>query len=307
MQAPWRDRRGKFLPFKAAVLASLFVPAVLYALWFAAGDLGGRPVMETIHGSGLWAIRLLLISLTITPMARALDWPGLLLVRRNVGVAAACYAVFHLCLYIVDQNFKLLTVISEIALRFYLTIGFAALLVLLALAITSADAWVKKLGRNWKRLHKLAYPVGAVALLHFYIQSKLNVSEPVFVSGLFVWLMAWRTLPEAWRRKQGVAFTAALYSGLAVLSGLVTAAMEFGWYGVATKVNPWRVLYANESIDRGLRPAHWVFVVTAALVVVFVARRLSRRNPVKRGYARSAYIVGRRDHLTLPGLRATGW
>jgi len=283
MQAPWRDRRGKFLPFKAAVLASLFVPAVLYALWFAAGDLGGRPVMETIHGSGLWAIRLLLISLTITPMARALDWPGLLLVRRNVGVAAACYAVFHLCLYIVDQNFKLLTVISEIALRFYLTIGFAALLVLLALAITSADAWVKKLGRNWKRLHKLAYPVGAVALLHFYIQSKLNVSEPVFVSGLFVWLMAWRTLPEAWRRKQGVAFTAALYSGLAVLSGLVTAAMEFGWYGVATKVNPWRVLYANESIDRGLRPAHWVFVVTAALVVVFVARRLSRtRQPMRR-------------------------
>ncbi len=283
MQAPWRDRRGKFLPFKAAVLASLFVPGVLYALWFTAGDLGGRPVMETIHGTGLWAIRLLMISLAITPMARALEWPGLLLVRRNVGVAAACYAVAHLCLYIVDQNFKLLTVISEIALRFYLTIGFAALLVLLALAITSTDAWVKKLGRNWKRLHKLAYPVGAVALLHFYIQSKLNVSEPVFVSGLFVWLMAWRTVPEAWRRKQGIAFTAALYSGLAILSGLTTAAMEFGWYGAATKVNPWRVLYANESIDRGLRPAHWVFVVTASLVVVFVARKLSRtRQPMRR-------------------------
>jgi methionine sulfoxide reductase heme-binding subunit len=283
MNAPWRDRRGKFLPFKAAVLVSLLVPGSLYAMWLATGELGGRPVMEMIHGAGLWAIRLLLISLAITPFARALDWPALLLVRRNVGVAAACYAVAHLFLFVVDQNFKLLTVISEIALRFYLTIGFASLLVLLALAMTSTDGWVKKLGRNWKRLHRLAYPLGAVALLHFYIQSKLNVSEPVFVSGLFVWLMAWRAVPEAWRRKQGVAFTAALYSGLAVVSGVATAAMECGWYGLTTKVNPWRVLYANETIDRGLRPAHWVFVVTASLVVVFIVRRLSHtRQPIRR-------------------------
>ncbi|MDB5404271.1 MAG: methionine sulfoxide reductase heme-binding subunit [Acetobacteraceae bacterium] len=280
---PWRDRRGRFLPFKAAVLASLFVPGALYAFWLATGELGGRPVMEAIHGMGLWTIRLLLVSLAITPFARALDLPSLLLVRRNVGVAAACYAVAHLSLYVVDQNFKLLTVVGEIALRFYLTIGFVALLVLLALAVTSTDAWVKKLGRNWKRLHRLAYPVGAVALLHFYIQSKLNVSEPVFVSGLFVWLMAWRVVPETWRRTQGIAFVAALYGGLAVVSSVATAGLEFAWYGLATKVNPLRVLYANETIGRGLRPAHWVFVVTASLVVVFVVRRLGRsRQPIRR-------------------------
>lgn len=283
MILPWRDRRGRFLPFKATVLASLFVPGVLYGFWLATGQLGGRPVMEAIHGTGLWAIRLLMISLAITPFARALDLPSLLLVRRNVGVAAACYAVAHLSLYVVDENFRVLTVVSEIALRFYLTIGFISLLVLLALAMTSTDGWVKKLGRNWKRLHRLAYPVGAVALLHFYIQSKLNVSEPVFVSGLFVWLMAWRTVPEAWRRNQGIAVTAALYSGLAVFSGLVTAGLEFAWYGLTTKINPLRVLYANETIARGLRPAHWVFVVTAALVVVFVVRRLGgSRQPVGR-------------------------
>ena len=282
MNAPWRDRRGKFLRFKAAVLVSLLIPGALYAMWLATGELGGRPVMEMIHGAGLWAIRFLLISLAITPFARALDWPALLLVRRNVGVAAACYAVVHLFLYVVDQNFKVLTVISEIALRFYLTIGFAALLVLLALAVTSTDKWVKKLGPNWKRLHRLAYPFGAVALLHFYIQSKLNVSEPVFVSGLFVWLMVWRSLPEVWRRKQGIAFTGALYSGLAVVSGLATAVLEFCWYGLATKVNPWRVLAANETIGRGLRPAHWVFVIGVSLVVVFIARRLARtRQPVR--------------------------
>ena len=286
MNVPWRDRRGRFLPFKASVLVSLCIPGAVYAVWLATGQLGARPVMEAVHGTGLWAVRLFLISLTITPFARALDWPSLLLVRRNVGVAAACYAVAHLSLYIADQNFNILTVISEIALRFYLTIGFITLLVLLALAVTSTDAWVKKLGRNWKRLHRLAYPFAAVALLHFYIQSKLNVSEPVFVSGLFIWLMAWRVLPESWRRDQRLGFTAVLYGALAVLSGLVTALLEFGWYGLATKVNPLRVLYANESIARGLRPAHWVFVVTVSLAAVFVMRRLQRSmQPGRRAIA----------------------
>jgi methionine sulfoxide reductase heme-binding subunit len=283
MNLPWRDRRGKFLPFKVGVLAALLVPGVLLGYWLATGQLGARPVMEAIHGTGLWAIRCFIIALAITPFARALDWPGLLLVRRNVGVAAACYAVAHLSLYIVDQNFKLGTVVSEIALRLYLTIGFITLLVLLALAITSTDAWVKKLGRNWKRLHRLSYPFAAVALLHYHIQSKLNVSEPVFVSGLFVWLMAWRALPETWRRDQRLSVTAAVYAGLAVVSGLATAVLEFGWYGLTTRVNPWRVIAANETIARGLRPAHWVFVVTAGLILVFLSRRLLRTSrPVRR-------------------------
>ncbi len=283
MRAPWRDRHGRLLRLKAIVLALLVVPGALYAFWLTSDQLGGRPVMEAIHGTGLWAIRFLLISLAITPFARALDWPSLLLVRRSVGVAAACYAAAHLSLYVVDQNFRLLIVMKEIALRFYLTIGFVTLLVLLALAVTSTDDWVKNLGPNWKRLHRLAYPFGAVALLHFYIQSKSNVSEPVFVSGLFIWLMAWRALPERWRRKQGLTYIIALYGGLAVVSSLATAGLETAWYGLTTRINPWRVLYANEAIARGLRPAHWVFVVTASLALIFVVRRLGRfRRPVGR-------------------------
>jgi sulfoxide reductase heme-binding subunit YedZ len=177
-------------------------------------------------------------------------------------------------------------VVSEIALRFYLTIGFIALLVLIALAWTSTDGWTKRLGRNWKRLHRLAYPVGVVALLHYFIQSKLNVSEPVFVSGLFIWLMGWRLLPEAWRRRQGFGLLATLYGGLAVMSAALTAGVEFAWYGLATRVDPFRVLAANETIVRGLRPAHWVLVVTLALVVVILVRRLTRlQAPVRRAVA----------------------
>jgi sulfoxide reductase heme-binding subunit YedZ len=115
-----------------------------------------------------------------------------------------------------------------------------------------------------------------VALLHFFIQSKLNVSEPVFVSGLFLWLMLWRAMPEAWRRQPGIGVTAALYGALAVTSTLGAAALEFAWYDLTTRVDPFRVLAANETIVRGLRPAHWVFVVTAGLAAVFVARRIGR-------------------------------
>lgn len=282
MTPPWRDRRGRFLPFKAAVLAALFVPAILYAYWLGADQLTGRPVMQLVHGSGLWAIRLLLISLAITPFARALDWNGLLLVRRNVGVAAACYAVLHLALYIVDQNFRLLTVVSEIALRFYLTIGFGALLVMLALAWTSTDAWMKRMGQTWKRLHRLAYPVGAVALLHFFLQAKLNVSQPVFLSGVFLWLMLWRLQPEAWRRRQGLGFNAMLYAGLALGATVLTGLVEFAWYGLATKVDPVRVLLANESIAHGLRPAHWVLVVSLAVGSAIIARRSIRAATPRR-------------------------
>ena len=295
MNVPWRDRRGKFLWFKTVVLAGLFVPGLLYAFWLTFGMLGAEPLKEAIHGTGLWAIRFLMISLAISPFARALDWNGLLLVRRIVGVAAACYAVAHLCLYAADQKFVLVTVVSEIALRFYLTIGFVALLALLALAFTSTDGWMKRLGPNWKRLHRLAYPIGAVALLHYLIQVKLNVSEPVFVAGLFVWLMLWRALPEAWRRRQAVGFVAALYGGLAVASGLLTVAIECGWYGVATRVDPWRVLAANETLAHGLRPAHWVFVVAVVVAVITVARRMlpqRRQGTVRPVVARGSSVTG---------------
>src|ERR1700722_16103957 len=128
MIVPWRDRHGRFLPLKAAVLFAGFIPGAVLAYWLATGALGARPVTEAIHGAGDWAIRFLMISLAITPAARVLDWPRILLVRRIVGLTALAYAVAHFSLYIVDHNYRLGFVASEIALRFYLTIGFTVLL-----------------------------------------------------------------------------------------------------------------------------------------------------------------------------------
>ena len=94
-----------------------------------------------------------------------------------IGVSAACYAGVHLLLYAADQNWRPLAVVTEILVRAYLTIGFVALLGLATLAVTSTDGWVKRLGRNWKRLHKLAYGFAVLALNHFFLQSKADVSQ----------------------------------------------------------------------------------------------------------------------------------
>ena len=203
MMVPWRDRHGRFLPLKAAVLLGGCIPGLVLAFWWVTGALGGRPVTEVIHGTGDWAIRFLLISLAITPAARVLDWPRILLVRRIVGLTALAYAVAHFSLYVVDENFHLLLVASEILRRFYLTIGFVTLLGLSVLGVTSTDGWMRQLGRWWKRLHRAIYVLGVVALLHYFIQSKSNVSEPVFMAGVFVWLMLWRVLPVGWQRSTG--------------------------------------------------------------------------------------------------------
>jgi methionine sulfoxide reductase heme-binding subunit len=269
MVVPWRDRRGKFLPLKAIVLAAVCIPGLLAAFWWADGDLGGRPVIEVIHRTGLWAVRFLLIALAVTPLRAALNWGKLLLLRRMLGLTALAYAVAHFSLYIVDQGGNLLVVASEIVHRFYLTIGFIVLLGLIALGITSTDAAIRRMGRWWKRLHRLSYPLGVLALLHYFIQSKANVSEPVFVAGLYVWLMLWRALPVAWQRP------IAIYPALALLSGLAAAGIEFAWYGIATHINPWRVLAADETLRFGLRPAHYVVLVTLGLGVLILIRRIA--------------------------------
>ncbi len=268
MIVPWRDRHGRFLPLKAAVLAASFVPGAVLAWWWANGMLGGRPVTEVIHGAGDWAIRYLLISLAITPAARVLNWPRLLQVRRIVGLTALTYALAHLTLYAVDQKFALGVVVSEIVRRFYLTIGFAVVTGLAVLGVTSTNGWMRRLGPRWKRLHQGIYVLGAVALLHYFIQSKSNVSEPVFFSGLFVWLLLWRALPTAWQRNL------AALGGLAVVSGLAAAGIEFGWYGIATGINPWRVLAASESLRFGLRPAHYVVLTGLGVMVLVGLRRI---------------------------------
>ncbi|MGI4975333.1 MAG: sulfite oxidase heme-binding subunit YedZ [Janthinobacterium lividum] len=270
---PWTDRGGRFAPFKAAVFALLFVPALWLAGAWWLDALGARPVKALILGAGLFAARLLLLSLLLSPARILAAWPGVLPVRRMVGVAAALYAGAHLALYATEQGWHLGHVAGEILRRFYLTIGFVALLGLAALAATSTNDAMRRMGRAWKRLHRLAYPLAALALLHFFLQSKADVGEALLYAGVFAWAMLWRALPP------GADRSLAAPPALALAACAVTAVLEYAWYALATHIPPARVLGAELALGFGPHPAGQVLVLGLVASLAVALRRLALREP----------------------------
>ncbi len=280
LKAPWNERNGRFSALKLVVFVCLFAPAAWIAFQAATGALAPQMVVQMIHRTGDWTVRFILLSLLVTPMRRLAQWPKLIAVRRMVGVAAFAYAFAHLTLYVVDQKFNFPHVASEIVLRFYLTIGFVAWLGLAALSATSTDAMIRRLGAaRWNLLHKLIYGIAALAILHFYIQSKADVFEPVFMMGLYFILMLARLLQaQGWR-------TWAIALGAAVVAPIATVLLEATWYALVRHINFWEVLSANIDPDEFPRPGHLVAMAGLAVVVVTVARNWRARKP-------SAVLVG---------------
>ncbi len=280
LRAPWRERNGRLSAEKAIVFALLFAPAGWIVFQAATGMLYPKPVTEMIHRTGDWAVRLVLLSLLVTPLRRFAQWPKLIAIRRMVGVAAFAYAVAHLGLFVVDQKGDVPHVAAEIALRFYLTIGFAVWLGLAALTATSTDAMIRRLGpARWNRLHKLIYALAALAIFHFYLQSKFDVSQPVLMTGLYFILMLARVLQKRDWPAWGVV------AGSALLAAPATALLEATWYAIVRHIDFWDVLSANFDPDMPPRPSHWVALAGLVFFVVYAARnwRLSRTSPVLAG------------------------
>ena len=258
---PWFDRMGRFSWLKTGCFVFTVLPAIWLLYQAVNHDLGVRPVTEATHQTGDWGIRFLLATLAVTPLRRAAQWPRLLIVRRMLGLACVFYISIHFCLYIVDQKYDLVKVASEIVLRFYLLIGFAAFLGLCALGWTSTDGAVKRMGAQaWGRLHKLVYPIAVLGLVHFALQSKRDVTEAMVLGGLFILLMLARRV-DARGKATPLAFL-----GLAAVSALASSAGEALWYGLTTGIDGWRVLAANWDWDMAPRPAHWVFLGGLALI-----------------------------------------
>jgi methionine sulfoxide reductase heme-binding subunit len=264
---PLTDRQGKFSPLKAGTLAVAMLPALVIAYWFFTHQLGPLPVKAALRLVGDWTIRFLIVTLALTPLQRIINWPRISLIRRMLGVTAFAYAITHFILYIVNSKFDLGFVVSEIVLRFYLTIGFVALLGLSLLAATSFDSAIRKLGKRWKQIHQLVYVIALLGLLHYFIQSKIDVSPATLMAGLFILFMVYRVFIN--RR---IALSPAVLGVSAVSASLLTALIEFAWYGLATGVDPFRIARANFLFSFGLRPA--VVVLLAGLIpCVFVMFR----------------------------------
>jgi sulfoxide reductase heme-binding subunit YedZ len=285
--APWTDRRGRLHPLRAVVFTLLMLPAGWLALRWANDSLGARPLNAAIHSTGYWAAWTFIASLLVTPVKSLLGMPNLVVVRRMIGNAALCYAVVHLLLYITDQNWRLTVVATEILVRAYLTIGFVTLLGLSVLGLTSTDGWVKRLGRNWKRLHKLAYGLAVLALLHFFLQSKVDVSQATVAAGVFAWAMIWRMLPAGRDRGPWPLI------GLALAAGAMAALFEYAWYRFGTHVDPLRVLRGELDISFGLRPAGLVLLLGLLAAGVVELRALAQtRFGAGVGYTVLVYSLG---------------
>ena len=195
--------------FKVFVWAGCLAPLALLVLR-AAGvhgmTLGGDPVQEVLEVFGKTSLNLVLLTLCITPIRRSTGINRLIAFRRLLGLFAFFYLVLHFLTYLfLDRAMEWGTIIEDIAERPYITVGFAALLMMIPLAATSTNAMQKRLGRNWGRLHRLVYPIAVLGVVHFWWQVKLDVSEPLLYAFLLAVLLGvrlhhWREIEKKRRR-----------------------------------------------------------------------------------------------------------
>ncbi|MGH6663836.1 MAG: sulfite oxidase heme-binding subunit YedZ [Pseudolabrys sp.] len=274
----WLDRRGRRSPLRIAALALLLFPLAKALLDAGAIAHGARPINDLIHRAGFWALTFLGMTLAVTPLRRIARFANLVEVRRMLGVGTFCYIAAHLALYFADQSYSLGKVAYEITHRWYLIIGGTAWLALAVLAATSTDGMVKSLGGlRWRRLHQIIYAVALFALIHYFQQTKADVTVPVFAAGLFLWLIGYRLV--AWWLDTSELTTMTLLA-LGVAVSVVTFLGEAVGIGIAFHVSPMRVLDAAFDFDAGIRPG-WQ-VLGAGLVVVaidFVRARWPSRTP----------------------------
>jgi sulfoxide reductase heme-binding subunit YedZ len=177
---------------------AVFVAALVPLLWLVSrgvrGTLGPDPVAEVLNRLGLYAISLLFCTLACTPLQIVLGWKWPLRVRRMLGLFAFFYATLHFSTYLfVDQGLDITSIGKDIAKRRFVTVGFAGWCLLLPLAITSTQGWVRRLGfRRWKALHRLVYAAGALACIHFIWRFKTALLQPVTFTAVLAVLLGIR-------------------------------------------------------------------------------------------------------------------
>lgn len=281
MQAPkrirsswqiWTDRRGRISALRIAALIIIFIPVGKALYDFDAITRGARPLNDLIHRAGFWALVFLGLALAVTPFRRILRYGNLIDVRRMIGIAAFFYIAAHLLLFYADQSYSLVKLFTELTRRVYLIIGGIAWLGLFVLALTSTDGMVRRLGgMRWRRLHQIVYLCALLSLIHYFQQTKADVTVPTFTAGLFGWLIGYRLL--AWRLGAAELTPIALVA-LAVVVASLTIVGEAVGIGIVFNVSPLVVLGSMFDFDAGIRPG-WQ-VLTAGLGVAaldFIVRR----------------------------------
>ncbi|MCF6210871.1 MAG: sulfoxide reductase heme-binding subunit YedZ [Gammaproteobacteria bacterium] len=190
---------------KSTLFFACLLPLALL-VWDGFHDaLGANPIETITHRTGDWTLRFLLLTLAITPARRLLGWVWAVRLRRMLGLFAFFYACLHFLTYLVlDQFFDWGEIVKDIAKRPYITIGFSAFILLIPLAVTSTQAMMRRLGRRWGQLHRLAYLIATFGVLHYlwlvkadYLQPAIYAAVLVILLGMRVWWWRDRVLMAA--------------------------------------------------------------------------------------------------------------
>ncbi len=194
--------KSGLLALRIVLWLSCLAPVAWLGAGYFYGWLGVNPIEKLTHVTGMTALVILLVTLAVSPVRRLTGWNPVIKLRRPLGLFGYFYAVLHFSVWMVlDLGFRLEWVYEDIVERPYITIGFTALVLLTPLALTSTTGWIRRLGKKWAMLHRLAYVATALGLVHFYWLVKADVRLPLLLIAAFVVLMAFRV--GRWVAKRG--------------------------------------------------------------------------------------------------------
>ena len=184
-------RVTKPLVFLLCLLPVAYLLAGAFSI--AGQGLGANPIEELLHALGRWGLKILLLTLAITPLRRWTGWNWLIRFRRMLGLFAFFYIVLHFLVYaVLDQGLDLEAIVEDVLKRPYITLGMAGLLMLVPLAVTSTKGMMRRLGKRWQKLHRLVYVIAVVGVWHFYWQVKLDTLEPTLYALVLAGLLGVR-------------------------------------------------------------------------------------------------------------------
>jgi methionine sulfoxide reductase heme-binding subunit len=177
---------------KPAVFIAASSPFVWLAFRALTDRLSVNPVEDLTLTTGIWALRMLVVTLAITPLRRLTGWNRLVQYRRMLGLFAFFYGALHLVTYFLDQGFEMRFILADIAKRPFITMGMIAFALMVPLAITSTKGWIRRLGKKWQLLHRLVYVSGAAAATHYLWKVKVATGSPVYYAVIVGVLLAFR-------------------------------------------------------------------------------------------------------------------
>ena len=194
---------------KAFVALACSIPFLILVARIAGfGSLGANPIQEVLHTLGKTGLNLLLLTLTITPLRRLTGLNWLVALRRTLGLSVFGYILLHAVTYVVlDQSLNWSLLLADITQRPYITIGVAALLLLIPLAVTSTNAMQRRLGTRWIKLHRCVYIIVILGVIHFFWQVKVTTPEPLIYSFILIVLLGFRVRDWLVRQRRSAALS----------------------------------------------------------------------------------------------------